>query len=180
MHTDFHNTIGGLLPVSQECRYGVNPATGEPSEPVPISTRDDVEMAMAAAKKASRSWGKVPFEERRRILLEFCKAIESHRDQFARLLTREQGKPVSPLRSTLLLAIANICLDFPRWTGSHECTTLASSIYRMRSSRHDNQRRREQENRLPIYATWSFRWHHPLELSLRPRLCEAWSCGSRW
>lgn len=95
IHTDFHNTIDGRLPIAQECRYAINPATGEPNEPVPISTPDDVEMAMAAAKKASISWGKVPFEERRRCLLEFSKAIESHRDEFASLLTREQGKPVS-------------------------------------------------------------------------------------
>lgn len=89
MHTDFHNTIDGHLPIARECLYGVNPATGEPSEPVPISTHDDVEMAMAAAKKASMSWGKFPFGERRRCLLELSKAIESHRDEFASLLTRE-------------------------------------------------------------------------------------------
>ncbi|KUL88547.1 hypothetical protein ZTR_05372 [Talaromyces verruculosus] len=83
------------LPATQECRYGINPATGEASEPVPISTSDDVEMAMAAAQKASMTWGKVPFVERRRSLLAFCNAIESHRDKFASLLTREQGKPIS-------------------------------------------------------------------------------------
>ena len=95
IHTDFHNTIDGRLPIAQECRYGINPATGEASEPVPISTSNDVEMAMAAAQKASITWGKVPFEERRRSLLAFCNAIESHRDEFASLLTREQGKPAS-------------------------------------------------------------------------------------
>jgi acyl-CoA reductase-like NAD-dependent aldehyde dehydrogenase len=95
MHTDFHKTIDGHLPIARECRYGVNPATGETSEPGPMSTHDDVEMAMSAAKKASMSWGKFPCEERRRCLLEFSEAIESHRDKFASLLTREQGKPVS-------------------------------------------------------------------------------------
>ncbi|KAJ5114113.1 aldehyde dehydrogenase [Penicillium angulare] len=106
MHTDFRNTIAGHTPLGEHCRRAINPATGKPNEPVPVSTRDDVEMAMVAAKKASIMWGKTPFQDRRRTLLAFSEAIEKSREEFATLLTREQGKPIHLARQEILTALS--------------------------------------------------------------------------
>ncbi|KAH8669117.1 putative aldehyde dehydrogenase [Xylariales sp. PMI_506] len=93
--SNFRNTINGELKSTQETRHGVNPATGTANEPVPVSTSEDVDLAVAAAQDAFKSWGKTPFAERRERMLQFVESIEAHRDGFAKLLTKEQGKPIA-------------------------------------------------------------------------------------
>lgn len=74
-------------------RQSLNPATGEPNPPVPLSTRQDLDDAVAAARKAQRVWAKTSFEERRTKLQAYVDAFETYRDDFVNLLIREQGKP---------------------------------------------------------------------------------------
>lgn len=70
----------------------MNPATGEPNPPVPVSTRKDLDDAVAAAKKAQKLWAKTTFEERRAKLHAYLEAFETYRDDFVKLLITEQGK----------------------------------------------------------------------------------------
>ena len=51
--------------------------------------------AVAAARKAFKPWADTPLEKRREALLAFADAIDSYTEDFARLLTLEQGKPLS-------------------------------------------------------------------------------------
>lgn len=93
-HT-FHNVIHGKLASTSKTRSSINPATGEPNDPVPVSTPEDVDKAVAAAEKAFKSWSKVDYEDRRKAVLAFADAVEKEKDGFAKLLVKEQGKPVS-------------------------------------------------------------------------------------
>ena len=92
---EYFNTIDGKLSSTQQTRHGVNPATGKPNPEVPVSTREDVDAAISAAKKAFKTWSKVPYAERQQALNKFADALEKNADDFAKLLTQEQGKPVS-------------------------------------------------------------------------------------
>jgi delta 1-pyrroline-5-carboxylate dehydrogenase len=92
--SDFKNTINGKLTSTKETRHGINPATGKPNPEVPVSTQQDVDDAVAAGKAAFKKWSKVPYEERKKAVLAFADAIEKHQDDFGKLLTQEQGKPV--------------------------------------------------------------------------------------
>lgn len=92
---EYHNTIDGKQSSTQQTRHGINPATGKPNAEVPVSTQQDVDAAVDAAKKAFKSWAKVPWGERQQACYKFADAIEKHGDDFAKLLTQEQGKPVS-------------------------------------------------------------------------------------
>jgi acyl-CoA reductase-like NAD-dependent aldehyde dehydrogenase len=92
--SDFRNTINGKLTTTKETRHGVNPATGKPNPPVPVSTQQDVDDAVAAGKAAFKKWSKVPYEERKKAVLAFADSLEKYTGDFAKMLTQEQGKPV--------------------------------------------------------------------------------------
>jgi acyl-CoA reductase-like NAD-dependent aldehyde dehydrogenase len=90
----FYNTINGRLTSTEKTRHGINPANGKPNPEIPVSTRKDVDNAVAAAREAFKFWSTTPWEERKKAVLEFADALEQHTDDFAKLLTQEQGKPV--------------------------------------------------------------------------------------
>ena len=90
----FSNVINGKLVSTESTRHGINPATKKPNLGVPVSTQKDLDDAVAAAKAAFTTWSRVPIEERREKLLAYAEAVKEHADEFAKLLTTEQGKPL--------------------------------------------------------------------------------------
>lgn len=100
----FSNVINGKLESTKETRRSVNPATEELNPFVPVATQEDVEKTMQAAQKAFKPWAAVPYAERQEAVRAFADALEAHKDSFAQMLTREQGKPVcSKIQKTMLL-----------------------------------------------------------------------------
>lgn len=93
--SEFHNVIDGKLSSTKETRHSINPATGKPMPEVPVSTKEDVEAAMAAGTKAFKTWSAVPYADRQKAVLAFADAVEAEKESFAKMLTQEQGKPVS-------------------------------------------------------------------------------------
>jgi len=71
-----------------------DPATGEIIAHVPDMGTAETARAIAAAKRAMGPWAKRPAAERARILRRFHDLMLEERDALARLLTREQGKPL--------------------------------------------------------------------------------------
>src|SRR5438874_916292 len=70
-----------------------SPATGETLGTVPAGTRADVRRAVAAANEASPGWaGLSPFD-RARLLYRIAENVDARRDELARLITLDQGKP---------------------------------------------------------------------------------------
>lgn len=69
-----------------------NPATGEVSRKVALGSTQDVETAVASAKAALPGWSAMPPIRRSRILNNFLTLLNEHRDELARILTREHGK----------------------------------------------------------------------------------------
>lgn len=91
----FHNVIDGNLSPTEKMRYGTNPSTLEANPASPLSTRADVDRAVAAAKKAYVAWSQTPLDARKQAVVNFAQAILKEVDGFAEILTREQGRPVS-------------------------------------------------------------------------------------
>jgi len=91
---EYHNTIDGKLSSTSKTRHGINPATGKPLPEVPVSTQEDVDNAVNAAKRAFKTWSQVSHAERKKALEAFADELEKHVDDFAKLLTQEQGKPL--------------------------------------------------------------------------------------
>ncbi|KAF2089905.1 aldehyde dehydrogenase [Saccharata proteae CBS 121410] len=93
--TSFSNIINGKLTQTKETRHGINPATLEKLAPVPVATEKDVDDAVKAAKEAFESFKKTTFEERAAMLNAYADSLQEYRDDFSKLLTIEQGKPIS-------------------------------------------------------------------------------------
>jgi succinate-semialdehyde dehydrogenase/glutarate-semialdehyde dehydrogenase len=70
-----------------------SPATGRVIATIPQGTREDARDAVAAARSSQRRWAATPLRERIRVCRRVAEVALRHRDQFARLLSLEQGKP---------------------------------------------------------------------------------------
>src|SRR5215211_3100785 len=71
-----------------------SPATGEPLGPVAEGDREDARRAVAAAAKAFPAWERETAFARAAALRRVADACERRRDELARALTLDQGKPL--------------------------------------------------------------------------------------
>ena len=69
-----------------------NPATGDLLDRVPLSTKEEVGIAVAAATRAFPRWREVPALERIQVLFRLKALLERDLDQLAEAMTREHGK----------------------------------------------------------------------------------------
>ena len=87
------NAVAGKRYVSSGRRVPVfNPATGEQAAELPLSTMDELNAAVASAKKAQVAWGNTPPMKRARIMFKFKALLDQHADELAREISREHGK----------------------------------------------------------------------------------------
>ncbi|MFD2371463.1 CoA-acylating methylmalonate-semialdehyde dehydrogenase [Brevibacillus sp. GCM10020057] len=101
------NYIGGEWVDSLTSRYEdiPNPATGELLSRVPLSTKEDVDKAVQAAKKAFPSWSETPVADRARVMFRFHSLLVRHQDELAEMITRENGKNLPEAHAEMLRAI---------------------------------------------------------------------------
>jgi acyl-CoA reductase-like NAD-dependent aldehyde dehydrogenase len=76
----------------------LNPATEEVVDTVPAGSTEDVELAVATAKRAFADWSRTDVEQRAAILFRAAALIEEHAADLAATLTAEQGKPLAEAR----------------------------------------------------------------------------------
>ena len=69
-----------------------NPATNELLTKVPVSSKEDVDSAVAAAKEAFQRWKNVPVPKRARIFFKYHTLISENHEELARLIVEENGK----------------------------------------------------------------------------------------
>ena len=87
--------INNKLTQTSDTRHGINPANSQPNPPVPVSTQGDLDTAVKVARDAFKTWAKTSFEERRKALSAWADAIDANAEEFAKILTMEQGKPLT-------------------------------------------------------------------------------------
>ncbi len=78
-----------------------NPATGETIARTPLSTAEDLDTAVAAAKKAFPAWRDTPPMVRARTLFRFRQLLEEHFEELAATVTREHGKTLDESRGSV-------------------------------------------------------------------------------
>jgi acyl-CoA reductase-like NAD-dependent aldehyde dehydrogenase len=91
----FNLLIGGKLVPGAMTLDVVNPATGKVFATCARADKHQLDAAVAAAKGAFPAWSATPLAERRRLLLKLADGVAARTDEFARLLTQEQGKPLA-------------------------------------------------------------------------------------
>jgi len=72
-----------------------DPATGTVFASVPDSSAVDARLAVAAAHHAFEGWRTLPARDRARILKRWHALIVAHADDLAKIISREQGKPLA-------------------------------------------------------------------------------------
>ena len=74
-----------------------NPATGELLATVAEGDKEDIELAVAAARRAfdSGPWGRMRPFDRQAILLRFADLVDEHHQEIARLDTLDMGAPIA-------------------------------------------------------------------------------------
>ena len=104
-----HNLIASQSSPSSsgETEPILNPATGEVIAHAPLSTAEDVERAVAAAKAAYPGWSTTTPGERARALLKLADAIEEHGDELAELESDNAGKPLAAVKSDEIPVMAD-------------------------------------------------------------------------
>ena len=93
MTTNYKNLIDGELVTTSDTMEVLNPANEEVIGTVPACGQAELDRAVAAARKAFKSWSKKPIEDRRAVIQQISGAIKENADELYRLLTQEQGKP---------------------------------------------------------------------------------------
>ena len=88
------NAIGGrkVASASKRSTPVFNPATGEQTATLPLSELSEINVAVAAAKKAAIEWGVTPPLKRVKPMFKFKELLERHADDMARAISKEHGK----------------------------------------------------------------------------------------
>jgi acyl-CoA reductase-like NAD-dependent aldehyde dehydrogenase len=86
-------SIDGKLVRSDRTFPVLNPATNQVLAQAPEGTTRDVDAAVAAAKRAFKTWSALSWRERGTYLENYADALDANKDELITLLTLEQGKP---------------------------------------------------------------------------------------
>src|ERR1700754_2016631 len=103
MSATIPNFINGKSVPSRSTRTSpvYNPATGEQSGTLGLASAQDVQAAVAAARKAFPAWAKTPPLRRARILNRFLRIVEDRIDDLAAVITAEHGKVLSDAKGEI-------------------------------------------------------------------------------
>ena len=105
--TKVQSYIGGRFvePGSEEIDPIYDPATGETIALLPHSTREEIDDAVASAKRAFPEWADTPVPERAQVMFRFKQLLEDHFEELSMLVVRENGKTLPEARGEVRRAI---------------------------------------------------------------------------
>ena len=106
--SEYTHTIDGRAETSAKYFEVINPATGLPFALAPDASAEQLDQAVTAAQRAYNSWRNLTFDERRVSIEKFSESIVERADEIAKILTREQGKPLSDAKGEVLYAANEI------------------------------------------------------------------------
>jgi malonate-semialdehyde dehydrogenase (acetylating)/methylmalonate-semialdehyde dehydrogenase len=82
-----------------------NPATGQIIASLPYSSREEIDEAVAAARKAFLSWSETPVPDRAQVMFRFKALFDKHHEELSALVTQENGKTLDESRGEVKRAI---------------------------------------------------------------------------
>lgn len=135
----------------------INPATAQTLDTLHLASHEDIELALHAAHTGFEAWRRVPAHERCARLERGIARIRQNTDKIARLLTSEQGKPLSEARAECAMAA-----DLIKWYAEEARRTYGRIIpARLPDST-------MLVHKLPVGPVAAFSpWNFPLVLSAR-------------
>jgi malonate-semialdehyde dehydrogenase (acetylating)/methylmalonate-semialdehyde dehydrogenase len=82
-----------------------NPATGQTIASLPYSTMEEINEAVAAAKRAFPEWSETPVPDRAQVMFRFKALFDRHLEELSALVTEENGKTLDESRGEVKRAI---------------------------------------------------------------------------
>ncbi len=90
---------GELLAPDGETEAILNPATGEELARAPVTSAEEVDRAVLAARRAFEGWSTTTPGQRAGALLALANLLEEHGEEIARLEALNAGKPIEAVRN---------------------------------------------------------------------------------
>nr|WP_304214878.1 NAD-dependent succinate-semialdehyde dehydrogenase [Fredinandcohnia onubensis] len=72
-----------------------NPATGQLVQEVKINSEEEIKEAIKVGHDSFREWSKVNAHERSRLLTNWSRIVQEHKEEIAEIMTLENGKPLA-------------------------------------------------------------------------------------
>ena len=165
-----HNLIGGKwVPAASGKTFEVfNPANATVIARVPESDREDINRAVAAARRAfdSGPWGRLTPSERGRLVWRIGDLILAHADELAELESLDNGKPRAVARVADVPLAADLFQYMAGWATKIEGHTIPISVPYAPGARFHAFTRREPLGVVGQIIPWNF-----------PLLMAAWKLG---
>lgn len=76
-------------------KESINPYNGEKLYEFKELSDKDLRKKIEAADKAFRAWKKTDFDERAQLMLKVAEELKANKDEYAKIMTQEMGKPIS-------------------------------------------------------------------------------------
>ena len=108
----------------------INPATGEVLATFETLDDEGVEVRVARAAEAFRSWRETSFDKRKAFMLRAAEILESRSAELGRLITLEMGRPIQPAVDEILK-----CARGCRFYAEHAAAFLADEEIPTEASR---------------------------------------------
>jgi malonate-semialdehyde dehydrogenase (acetylating)/methylmalonate-semialdehyde dehydrogenase len=102
--------MNGQVVESSSGRFGVvwDPATGESQAHVDFASPNEVDTAVAAAKKAYSGWRETALSRRSEIMFRMRELVDAHRQNIAKAIVAEHGKTLSDALGEVARGLENI------------------------------------------------------------------------
>ena len=108
-----------------------NPATGEVLASLPRCQQAEVDRAIEAADRAFRDWRRASAQHRADVLRRWFDLVLANKEDLARLITLEEGKPIREARGEV-----DYAASFLRWF-SEEATRVRGDVIQSKSASQD-------------------------------------------
>ena len=83
---------------SSETESVPNPSNGKIIAHVPLSNKEDVDLAVEAAERAFQKWAEIPVPNRSRLLYRYLQLLQEEKENLAQIITMENGKTLKDAR----------------------------------------------------------------------------------
>ena len=107
-----------------------NPATQQLLANVTFATADEIERAVASAKKAFVSWRETPVAERARLMMRYQALLKEHHERLAELLAQDTGKVLEDAKGDIWRGIEVVeqAANMPAMLMGETCEGVARGV----------------------------------------------------
>ncbi len=98
--TDFYIDGAGRAPLEAKTIEVINPADEKPYAVISAGSSQDIDLAVAAARKAFPTWSETPAEERIGYIRRLVEIYEARLEEMAKAISLEMGAPITLARES--------------------------------------------------------------------------------